>query len=451
MMKRIKFTGWLLRRIPIVTSCNLMKIFATITAKVAGTGFSFLLSIMLARFLGATDLGVYFLALTVITIGATVSRLGLDSAVLRFASVAYAQDDLPTLAALYKLCMGLIVVAGLTVSFLIWLGLPSIFFNSVPANQFHEIISILLVALIPMAFLLVQGEFLKAVGAPSVATLVQSAFLPALCMVGLGVLLFYKRATLSDYVHLYTVAVLLVVAISVVLWSKRVPGLWQVHGRFSLRLLLCTSLPLLWVTSMNMVMSWTDVLILGFWADSTTVGIYGVAIRVAALTAFIMIAVNSVTVPQFATLYAKGEKASLERLVQKSTFWVLVSALPVVVILFLFPQLVLGLYGEEFASGGVVLRVLVFGQLLSIMMGAVGSLLMVTGHEKILLNVLTASAILNIVGNVLLIPELGAVGAAISTAVSLLFMTVLSYSQVLMKLKINSVGYLPIRNLFSGW
>jgi O-antigen/teichoic acid export membrane protein len=52
-----------------------------------------LFSIVLARMLGAEQLGLYFLALTIVGVVAAVSYLGLDGGISRFVPIALAQRD----------------------------------------------------------------------------------------------------------------------------------------------------------------------------------------------------------------------------------------------------------------------------------------------------------------------------------------------------------------------
>ena len=85
---------------------------AAFAAKVSGAVMGFLFSIMLARLLGPTGTGVYFLALTIVNIGATISRLGLDVAVLRFAAVADDQESMQGIQSGLTWKTGRFAVAG---------------------------------------------------------------------------------------------------------------------------------------------------------------------------------------------------------------------------------------------------------------------------------------------------------------------------------------------------
>lgn len=429
---------------------HVLGVAAAFAAKATGAGLLFLFSILLARLLGAAGTGLYFLALTMVSIGATITRLGLDNAVLRFGAVADAQGDRPTLAALYRQSIGLTVVAGTAVTVFIWLVAPYIPLGGDRSTELHAILRVMLFAIIPAALVMLYGEFFKATGAPGMATSVQDVVLPIFLLIGAAFLFWRGIASLDNIAFLYLASAIATVLFAGAAWSQRRPRLWKEKGHFDTRLLLRTSLPLLWVASMNLIMSWTDILVLGLWADPVTVGVYGIAARVAALTTFILIAVNSVTAPRFAALFAQGDHKALERLAQRSTVRMVLAASPIILLLLLLPAWVLQLFGSDFVWGSPLLRVLALGQMVNVSTGSVGYLLMMTGHERLMRNTIVLSAFLNLLGNLVLVPVYGGMGAAVSTAFSLAFMNLLSFVLVNKKLGINTMGYLFGRNYPCG-
>ncbi len=414
---------------------------AAFTAKASGTGLAFLFSILLARLLGPSGTGVYFLTLTIVSIGATIARMGLDNSVLRFSSVADRQRNYASLAALYRQGNGLVIVAGTMVSLLFWLASPYIRLGGDRSDDLQAILPVMLLALVPTALIQIQGEYFKAIRAPGMATIIQTVLLQALLIGGAAILYWRGDVKVHDIATLYTVAATGSVLLAGAAWFHYMPGLWRKPGEFDIGLLLRTSLPLLWVSSMSLVMSWTDILVLGVWTDSATVGVYGIATRIALLTASVLFAVNSVTAPRFAAMHAQNDHSGLQRLAQRSSGWTLLSVLPIVLALLLFPQWILGLFGTDFAGGASLLRVLAIGQLLNVVMGSVGYLLMMTGHERLMRNNIIFSAFLNLTGNLLLVPTFGAMGAAVSTAFSIVFMNLVSFILVNRKLGINTLGY----------
>lgn len=61
--------------------------------KVLSAGFAFGFNVALARILGVEDAGVYFMALTVITILGMATRVGMDISLIRFVASSASVND----------------------------------------------------------------------------------------------------------------------------------------------------------------------------------------------------------------------------------------------------------------------------------------------------------------------------------------------------------------------
>jgi O-antigen/teichoic acid export membrane protein len=213
--------------------------------------------------------------------------------------------------------------------------------------------------------------------------------------------------------------------------------------------LLKSGAPFLWLAVANMAIMWTDIIVLGLWTDPATVGIYGIAQRVATTLTFLLLAANSVTAPRFATLHARGDHAALQHLASRSALWLAVAATPLVAVLLLLPGKVMGFFGDAFVIGHPALQILVAGQFVNVLTGSVGYLLMMTGHERDLRNIVFVSATANVLGNLVLVPALGMIGAAIATAGSLAFMNIGAYVAVRRRLRVDTLDYL--KHLAGRW
>jgi O-antigen/teichoic acid export membrane protein len=300
-------------------------------------------------------------------------------------------------------------------------------------------------AIAPVAMLVIQAEFFKAVGSPATGTFSQAVVPPLLLLTASIVLWLQGAATVHAVFLAYVTAAVAAVALAMATWRGRPRGIWRERGAFDTVRLLRTSMPLLLVNSMTLMLGWTDVLVLGIWRDAGEVGIYGIAMRVALLTTFILSAINVVVAPQFAALHAQGNTAALRRLAQQSAVWTLLTAAPVILILLLVPDLILQIFGPQFREGAGPLRILALGQLVNVATGSVGALLVMTGHEKLMRNIVAVSAALNLLGALALVPHYGPIGAAISTACALAFMNVVSWLTVRKKLHIDVLDYAAIR------
>jgi len=83
-------------------------------------------------------------------------------------------------------------------------------------------------------------------------------------------------------------------------------------------------------------------------------------------------------------------------------FW---TSVPLVVIFFMFPEYLLGLFGEEFKIGVTAFIFLSCGRLVSSFSGSVGNILKMTDNQNIFGLLLFFGAIINICLNLFLIPS----------------------------------------------
>ena len=139
-------------------------------------------------------------------------------------------------------------------------------------------------------------------------------------------------------------------------------------------------------------------------------------------------AINSIAAPKFAELYAKQDFEGLKKVVNQSTKLIFWSTIPLVAIFFIFPEFLLGIFGDKFKIGVTAFIFLSCGRLISSFSGSVGNLLQMTGKQVMFMNILFAGACINVVLNYLLIPSdnlfsefgvSGINGAALASMISL--------------------------------
>jgi len=227
-------------------------------------------------------------------------------------------------------------------------------------------------------------------------------------------------------VFAYTAASMIVLLLGIFMWRRATPQTQTVRGNFSGRLLASTSFPLLLVASMDLIMAFTDTIVLGIFGRSAEVGVYGAAMRTAMLTSFVLIAVNSVAAPRFAALFHQGELRTLESVARNATRLMVAVAAPALLLLILAPGLALRAFGEGFGTGAVALAILAVGQFVNVATGPVSYLLTMSGNQIALRNNNVCAALLNLGLNLLLVPRYGMNGAAIATAGSWITLNVMA-------------------------
>jgi O-antigen/teichoic acid export membrane protein len=184
---------------------------------------------------------------------------------------------------------------------------------------------------------------------------------------------------------------------------------------------------MLMVSSVSIVFSQADLLILGAFKGATAVGLYSVADRGADLLTVLMVAQNGAFASTAAALYAARDLDRLQRLATKIARWNLIVAIPPTAIVVLFGHwILLYVYGAEFTSARQALTILSLGQFVNIAMGLNTLLLMMTGNESRAASALFGGAAVNIVLNLLLVPGWGMEGAAIGNLCSIVCWNILA-------------------------
>lgn len=406
--------------------------------RVGGGGLAFGGNWLLARLLGPSGVGIYYLAFTTITIAAVLSRLGLNETCVRYASPAFAAGDWATVAGVRRTASWLVLAASAAITIILLIAAPAISEYVFHQPSLTDTLRVMVLALVPFALLNINSAMLQSTKHVPAATVVQAAAIPGTFFVLLA-LAGILTVTPLIAAACYTLATIAVLAGGNFYWKRTVQRVSSAVKRYDSKILLRTGLRIVGVNSISLVMTWTDTVCLGIWWPSAEVGMYGIAIRTALLTSLVVSAVNSAVGPKFAELHAQRNTSALKMLTQRTSLGMALIVLPVTAVLLIFPKFVLGLFGHDFAAGYVVLMILAAGQFVSVVTGALGHLMMMSGNEKSLRDIIAISAILNVILNVILVPSLGMIGAAIATTISLITMSLMCVASVKKRLGIWSV------------
>jgi O-antigen/teichoic acid export membrane protein len=176
---------------------------------------------------------------------------------------------------------------------------------------------------------------------------------------------------------------------------------------------------LLLVGGFLLLLNETDILMVGTLLGPREAGIYRAASKTASLVAFVLTAAGAAAAPMMSTLYARGELDKLQRLLSVLAHWIFWPSLGAGLFLTFAAEPVLRLFGPEFVAGRWLLTALIGGQLVNAGAGPAAGLLSMTGHQDAGALALAWGAGLNIALNAVGVIFLGAVGAALATALSL--------------------------------
>jgi O-antigen/teichoic acid export membrane protein len=161
-----------------------------------------------------------------------------------------------------------------------------------------------------------------------------------------------------------------------------------------------------------MITNWAPFVFLGIFATTEETGVFGIAWRLSLLVGMVPMALENIAAPRIAALYAAGERPSLIWLCQAATLAVIAVTLPLATGMVVFRSDIMTLFGAAFETGGRVLLPLVLLRLLMAATGPVNAILLMTGQETTIRNVLFVASCCIVLGNAVLSKSHGALGAA---------------------------------------
>ena len=170
-----------------------------------------------------------------------------------------------------------------------------------------------------------------------------------------------------------------------------------------------------------------DRVLIGRYLSADQLGYYATADNLATMMSILPLAFMSSVYP---LLCQNPENdGSFRRLSDTSFRWLLSSSIGVAGLLSLIgPALIILFYGQEFAFSGQILRILVWDQV-AVCFGIIITQILLARHLQRFLTISTIiGAIVNIVGNLIVIPKFGVIGSAWVTVISYTVAGVLLYA-----------------------
>ena len=410
----------------------------TVGLKVLNVGLMYANSLLLVRLVGVSGYGEYSYIIAWVYILLIPAVLGLEGVINRELAVysvrrnwANAKGLLGFSSQVVLLNSGLLAIAAIVACWLLGLA-------ENPQALVAFAIGIASLPLVALSRLRVGA--LQAVKSVVASQLPESVVRPAILFVCLGGLFALQALGLSTGwgpPKLANLPVPVVMSIdwvataiafyigSLLLRRKLSPDLHQSRPQYSRSLWLKAAMPMLLIGSMYVINGQTDTVMLGILTDKASVGIYRVANQGAGLISFVQVAFATALGPIFVAVFAEGDIVRLRNIVKQSCRATFALSAVMAVGLVLCSHWFLLMFGSEVLAGRTALFILMGGQLVNAFTGATAQLLIMTGHDRDTALGVSASAVVNVVLNAVLIPPYGINGAAIATAISMVLWNVI--------------------------
>jgi len=173
-----------------------------------------------------------------------------------------------------------------------------------------------------------------------------------------------------------------------------------------------------------------DIFMLARLKGSSDVGIYAAAFNLLLATDILLVPILTVFLPKVSKIV---EKTKYKNYILKSTGLTLILVLILLPSFFLAKPIILTLFGSEFIQSVAIFKILFFGFMVSLMLLPCWLILLSLNLPHYITSIDLSILVFNFVGNYLVIPRYGAVGAAWVTLCTKLSIGIVSLVMVYLK------------------
>lgn len=426
----------------------------TLLAKVTAVILGLISNLIITRYYGAEVMGEVALITSFITIAGIFSMGGFNTSLLRLIPEQLAKYTSENAKKVILNSMQIIFFFGIIISVFLFYSVEYISNNiyEKPKLKYWLYIATALIIIVNVST--INNTIIRALKQINYFALLQ-ILQPAINLTLLTLLTVFLMDP-SNPLYIYFFSILLSVMISSIFvikaFNKIKKSIDQKKSNksntspYSHIDLLKISWPMFLTSTMWVLISQVDILMIGAFAKTIDVGVYAIVIKLGMMVNFILTSINMIIAPKFAELYYSNNLKELKQTVQKSSMMIFYATTPILIVLIIFGKSILSIFGQEFISGYWPLVLIALAQFVNSICGPVGYFLNMTGKQLVFNRIVIVSAFLNVGFNFLLIPHYGIVGAATSSLITTLVWNVASVIYIKFKFKFFT-GYIPSLNM----
>lgn len=390
---------------------------------------SFIVGVLLARYLGAEGLGIWSLSLLIINLGVMLGSLGLTQGATRFISFYKGQNKSTDITQIIKIS----VIIGSISSVLI--GVIIYFLSPIIGCFFKKTLIIVLIKILAWSipFLILSGilrSFFRGFEDIKSTTIVNTFSAQGIWLISV-IFLVYLRTNIKTFAIFYVIVSIITFISAVCFFIKKHLKSFSLikDGKIALKKvkeLVFFSIPLLFSSFLDFIKTQTDTFMLGSLSTASAVGMYNVAFRIAKFSPILLNNIVAIFIPVISSKIGSGKLEEVKDLYFRSTKWSFIPTLPIIIVLYIFSPFFLNIFGNEFLNGNIALKILLLTYLVHALTGPNGATLVALGKTKFIAFYTFLGALINVILNWIMIPKYNINGAALASLISVIVMNFLA-------------------------
>ncbi len=419
---------------------------AAFAIRMVSAVIAFVSQVLLARWMGSFEYGIFVLVWVTMVIVGNLSCLGVHTSVVRYVPEYLEKRKFAEIRGilLASRLFGLIVS-----TFFAMLGAAGIWLFSPQIESYYIVPFYLGIVCIPMIALsdVLQGIARAngwVVSALSPTYLIRPVLILAF-MVGaltLGYPACAETAVIAAIIATYATTVIQLAG-TTARADKRVP---KGPRAYDAKAWLSVSMPIFLVEGFFFLLTNADVLMVGRYMPPDDVAVYFATVKTLAVVHFVYFSVKAGVAQRFAHYAHADDRTALGSFARDTATWTFWPSVLMGAAVLLFGEFLLGLFGPGFDQGYPLLFVLVVGVVARASVGPAESLLTMSGNQNVCAAIYAITLAVNIGLNVILIPQYGLWGAAIATGIAMGFEATALATVVYRRLGVVMAVFLPAGN-----
>ena len=381
----------------------------------------FVIALLLANFLGAEHYGLYVLSISAATIFMGISALGLDDAMVRYVAILFGRSDRVGIWGTLQIGLGVSALAGGVMGGVLLFGARSIAEDLFNEPRLTPLLHLFAVVVPVLTVSNVLAGIARGFGRMDYAALAKNAVQPVVRMVLLAALAVTGRLDLFAAAVIFGISDVAAIITLMLLLNKQVPLYESLrpYVRRDFKDIFVFALPL-WLSGLlRQFRRQIELVMLGALSAASSAGVFAVINKVNLVAHVFLLSIIVAVKPILARLHDRRDQEELAHLYVTATRWTLTLNVPFFLVMVLYAEPLLLVFGKTFASGATALVILAFAELVNAGTGICGPMIDMTGHTKVKLANSVLWTILLISGGALLIPRWGVVGAATAALVAI--------------------------------
>ncbi|MFH1025704.1 MAG: flippase [Nitrospirota bacterium] len=406
--------------------------------------------IIIARFMGLSDFGVFFLGITIFNLITLFSLCGIEDGLMRFIGFHVQNKEVGKAKGLIRFSLYSAIVSGTAFGALCFFFADLIALNIFRKPELATVLRFLSIGIPISAVMTVTVASIRGFKNVVPYVFIRKVFMPLISIILSLIVIFMGGHLIGlsvTYVGAMACAALLGFFMLRSFLSSFEEGPVK-RSSYEQYLPFITTAFL--VNTFLFIFAWCDLIILGILRSTGEVGVYFAAKKTALSLNLLLISLNSIFTPLISHLYSGNARDHLHDAFKTSTQWILIFGLPIFLVILFTSKELLSLFGAAFVEGQTCLIILALGQLFNLSAGSVGYLLMMTGYQRLMLVNVIVLVIIAIPLSVVLVSRYGILGAAYANASSIIIANILALAEVNILLRLNPFNMRYVRILLAG-